>query len=52
MFEILHELCIIFKELNTFLGIAFNDIKEKIGIIEKNNKRFPDHSGFISFVHM
>ena len=50
--EVLDEFCIVFKALNSFLGIAFEDVKDKIKIIKTNNELFPGHPGFLSFVRM
>ena len=52
MFNVLHQFCEVFKQLNSFLGIAFSDIKDKVEIISTNNKRFPNHKGLISFTQM
>ena len=38
--QILDEFCFVFKELNSFLGIAFSDVKDKTAIIKANNQRF------------
>jgi hypothetical protein len=39
-YVVLDEFCVVFKMLNTFLGIAFSDVKEKVEIIKNNNLRF------------
>jgi len=39
-YSVLDEFCVVFKMLNTFLGIAFSDVKEKVEIIKNNNLRF------------
>ncbi len=46
------EFCIVFNELNSFLGIAFSDVKEKVAIIKSNNATFPGLAGFFSFIEM
>lgn len=48
----LDEFCVVFKLLNSFLGIAFSDVKEKVAIIKGNNLAFPGHEGFFAFVLM
>lgn len=35
--QVLDEFCFVFKELNSFLGIAFSDVKDKTAIIKANN---------------
>jgi len=32
-FMILHQFCKAFKKINTFLGIAFSDVKDKIRVM-------------------
>ena len=49
---VLDEFTVVFKQLNSFLGIAFSDVKDKVTIIQNNNKLFPGHSGFFSFIKM
>ena len=42
----------VFPKFSTALGIAFKDITDKVAIIRANNKRFPGHVGFLSFIKM
>ena len=51
-FQILHQFCKAFKQINTFLGVAFADIKDKIKVLTENNQRFKGHPGLFSFVQM
>ena len=51
-FNILHQFCRAFKLINKFLGIAFSDVKDKVKVMNENNKRFQGHEGFFSFVKM
>lgn len=51
-FQILSQFCRAFKLINTFLGIAFSDVTDKVRIMGENNQRFPGHPGFLSFVKM
>jgi hypothetical protein len=51
-FQILHQFCRAFKQINTFLGIAFSDVKDKVKVMNENNLRFPGHPGFFSFIKM
>jgi hypothetical protein len=37
----LNEVSKLFKELNTFLGIAFNDVQAKVTIINSNRLMYP-----------
>jgi hypothetical protein len=37
----LNEVSKLFKELNTFLGIAFNDVQAKVTIINSNRLIYP-----------
>lgn len=46
------QFCKVFKLLNTFLGIAFSDVTDKVRIMRDNNKRFQGHPGFFSYVKM
>lgn len=41
-----------FKQLNSFLGIAFDDVHNKVAHIKNNCERFPGHPGFFSFINM
>lgn len=34
---ILDQFCLVFSALNSFLGIAFSDVQEKVKIIRANN---------------
>ena len=34
---ILDQFCLVFSALNSFLGIAFSDVKEKVKVIRSNN---------------
>jgi hypothetical protein len=51
-FQILNQFCKAFKMFNTFLGIAFSDVKDKVRIMSENTQRFPGPKGFFSFVKM
>lgn len=46
----LHEICKLFKEINTFLGIAFNDVQSKVSIINGNRAMYPQIKGFMEFI--
>jgi hypothetical protein len=48
----LNQFCYVFQELNSFLGAAFSDVKQKIAHIKANCDKFPEHHGFISFIKM
>jgi hypothetical protein len=50
--QALDEFCVVLKELNSFLGIAFSDVKDKVAIIKKNNQIFEGYGGFYSFIRM
>lgn len=41
-----------FKQLNSFLGIAFDDVHNKVAHIKNNCEKFPGHPGFFSFINM
>lgn len=48
----MHQFCKAFKLINTFLGIAFSDVKDKVRVMTENNERFKGHAGFFSFINM
>lgn len=50
--NILDQYLLVFKALNSFLGIAFSDVKEKVAIIRGNNQLFPGQPGFFGFVRL
>lgn len=46
----LNEISKLFKQLNTFLGIAFEDVQAKVTIINGNRSKWPEVPGFLEFV--
>lgn len=47
----LNEISKLFKEINTFLGIAFNDVQAKVAIINGNRTMHPQIKGFMEFIN-
>jgi hypothetical protein len=50
--HILDHFCLLFKVLNSFLGIAFSDVKQKVEVIRENNQTYPRLPGFLAFVRL
>lgn len=46
----LNEISKLFRQLNTFLGIAFNDVQAKVAIINGNRTMKPEINGFMEFI--
>lgn len=38
--------------MNSFLGIAFSDVKEKVAVFKENNLIYQDLPGFLAFIKM
>ena len=50
--KVLEEFTVVFNKLNSFLGMAFQDVHKKVKEIRSNREKCPDHPGFFSFIDM